>query len=71
MNIKKLQLPIPWDLGDYNIQTSKFFFFWVIVKVNFFTSKFMIIRWYSFYFESFAMNFENKLSICGSNLNSI
>jgi hypothetical protein len=27
INLKKLQLLIPWDLGDYNIQTSKFFFF--------------------------------------------
>jgi hypothetical protein len=27
INLKKFQLLIPWDLGDYNIQTSKFFFF--------------------------------------------
>jgi hypothetical protein len=26
INLQKLQLLIPWDLGDYNIQTSKFFF---------------------------------------------
>jgi hypothetical protein len=25
INLKKLQFLIPWDLGDYNIQTSKFF----------------------------------------------
>jgi hypothetical protein len=24
INLKKLQLLIPWNLGDYNIQTSKF-----------------------------------------------
>jgi hypothetical protein len=26
ISLQKLQLLIPWDLGDYNIQTSKFFF---------------------------------------------
>jgi hypothetical protein len=26
INLQKLQLLIPWDLGGYNIQTSKFFF---------------------------------------------
>jgi hypothetical protein len=32
INLRKLQLLIPWDLGDYNIQTSKFFsFFWVFL----------------------------------------
>jgi hypothetical protein len=30
-----LQLLIPWELGDYNIQTSKFYFFWVFFSVNF------------------------------------
>jgi hypothetical protein len=25
-----LQLLIPWELGDYNIQTSKFYFFNVV-----------------------------------------
>jgi hypothetical protein len=24
-NLKKSQCLIPWDLGDYNIQTSKFY----------------------------------------------
>jgi hypothetical protein len=33
--------------------------------VNFFTSKFMIIRWYVLFFGSFARHFENKLSTCG------
>jgi hypothetical protein len=35
INLKKLQLLIPWDLGDYNIQISKFFF-WVFFTMNFF-----------------------------------
>jgi hypothetical protein len=26
INLQKLQLLIPWDLGDYNIQMSKLFF---------------------------------------------
>jgi hypothetical protein len=26
INLKKLQLLIPWNLRDYNIQTSKVFF---------------------------------------------
>jgi hypothetical protein len=40
INLQKLQLLIPWDQGDYNIQTSKFHFFWVFFTVNFFTPKF-------------------------------
>jgi hypothetical protein len=28
INFKKIQFLIPWYLGDNNIQTSKFFFFW-------------------------------------------
>jgi hypothetical protein len=43
INLKKFQLLIPWDLGDYNIQTSKFFFFWVLFTVKFCTSKLMKI----------------------------
>jgi hypothetical protein len=39
-----LQLLIPWDLGDYNIQMSKFYFFWMFFIVNFFTPKLMKIR---------------------------
>jgi hypothetical protein len=31
IKFKKLQLLIPWDLEDYNIQTSKFFFFWDVL----------------------------------------
>jgi hypothetical protein len=27
INLKKVQLLIPWDLGEYNIQTSIFYFF--------------------------------------------
>jgi hypothetical protein len=66
-----LQLFIPWELGDYNIQTSKFSFFWVFFSVNFFTPKSMKIRW-SFYKKiSFAPHFQIKLSTHGSNLNSI
>jgi hypothetical protein len=34
INLKKIQLLIPWDLGDYNIQTSKFSFFWMFFTVN-------------------------------------
>jgi hypothetical protein len=37
--------------------------------VNFFTPKFMIIRWNLLFFGSFAKHLKNKLSICGSNLN--
>jgi hypothetical protein len=51
INLKKLELLIPWDLGDYSIQTSRFFlyFIWVFPTVNFFTPKSMKIRW-SFFF---------------------
>jgi hypothetical protein len=71
MNLKKLQLLIPWELGDYNIQTSKFSFFWVFFSVNFFTPKLMKIRWSSPFLGSFAPHFQIKLSTHGSNLNSI
>jgi hypothetical protein len=70
INLKKLELLIPWDLGDYNIQTSKFFFFWVFFSVNFFTPKLMKIRWFSLFFGSFAPHFQVKLSIHASNGNS-
>jgi hypothetical protein len=63
---------ILWDLGDYNIQTSKFFLgggcFFI---VNSFTLKLMKIRCFFFFFESFAPHFQIKLSTHGSNLNSI
>jgi hypothetical protein len=39
--------------------------------VNFFTPKFMKIRWYFFFWGSFAHHFQIKLNIHGSNLNSI
>jgi hypothetical protein len=71
MNLQKLQLLIPWDLGDYNIQTSKFYFFRVFYSVNFFTPKLMKIRWSSLFFGSFAPHFQIKLSTYSSNLNSI
>jgi hypothetical protein len=71
INLKKFQLLIPWDLGDYNIQTSKFYFFGVIFIMNFFTPKLMKIRWSSLFFGSFVPYFQIKLSIHGSNLNSI
>jgi hypothetical protein len=32
-------LLIPWDLRDYNIQTSKFYFFGVFFIVNFLFQK--------------------------------
>jgi hypothetical protein len=38
----------------------------VFLTMNFFTPKFMIIRWYLSFFGSFARNLENKLSTCGS-----
>jgi hypothetical protein len=49
INLQKLQLLIPWDLGDYNIQTSKFLFLGMFFSANFFTPKLMKIRW-SFFF---------------------
>jgi hypothetical protein len=64
INLQKLKLLIPWDLGDYNIQTSNFKKFWVLFTVNFFISKLMKIRW------SFAHHFQIELSIHGSNCNS-
>jgi hypothetical protein len=54
INLKKFQLLSPWDLGDYNIQTSKFFFFGVIFTMNFFTPKLMKIRWSFLFWGSFA-----------------
>jgi hypothetical protein len=71
INLKKLQLLIPWELGDYNIQTSKFYFFWVFFSVNFFTAKLMKIRWSSLFFGPFAPHFQIKLSTHGLNINSI
>jgi hypothetical protein len=70
INIKKLQLLIPWDLGDYNIQTSKFYFFLVLFSVNFFTPKLLKIRCSSLFFGSFAPHFQIKLSTHGSSGNS-
>jgi hypothetical protein len=67
INLQKLQLLIPWDLGDYNIQTSKFFFGGVFFSVNFFIPKLMKIRWSSLFFGSFAPHFQSKLSIHASN----
>jgi hypothetical protein len=70
INLQKLHFLIPWDLGDYNIQTSKFFIFWVFFSVNFFTPKLRKIRWSSLFFRSFAPHFQIKLSIHVSNFNS-
>jgi hypothetical protein len=39
--------------------------------MNFFTPKFMKIRWSSLFFGSFATHFRIKLSTHGSNFNSI
>jgi hypothetical protein len=58
-------------MGDYNIQTSKFSFFWVFFSVSFFTPKSMKIRWSSLFFGPFAPHFQIKLNTHGSNLNSI
>jgi hypothetical protein len=69
-NLQKLQLFIPWDLGDYNIQTSKFFFGGVFFSVNFFIPKLMKIKWSSLFFGPFANHFQIKLSIHASNFNS-
>jgi hypothetical protein len=71
INLKKLQLLIPWELGDYNIQTSKFNFFWVFFCVNFFIPKLMKLDGLFFFFGSFAPHFQINLSTHGSNLNSI
>jgi hypothetical protein len=70
INLQKLQLHIPWDLGDYNIQTSKFFFWGVFFSVNFFTPKLMKIRWSSLFFGSFAFHLHIKLSTHASKFNS-
>jgi hypothetical protein len=70
INLQKLQLLIPWDLGDYNIQTSKLFLLGVLC-VNFFSPNLMKIRWSSLFFGSFAHHFQIKLSTHGSNLNSV
>jgi hypothetical protein len=66
-----LQLLIPWDLGDYNIQTSKFFFLGFFLIVNFFTPKLMKIRWSFLFSGPFAPYFQIKLSTYCSNFNSI
>jgi hypothetical protein len=72
INLQKLQLFIPWDIGGYNIQSPnvKVFFFGVFFSVNFFTPKLMKIRWSSLFFGSFAPHFQIKLSIHASNFNS-
>jgi hypothetical protein len=41
----------------------------VFLTVNFFTPKFMIIRWYFFFLGSFARSLENRLSTCHTYLN--
>jgi hypothetical protein len=41
---QKIQLLIPWDLGDYNIQHQSFIFFVIFSTVNFFTPKLMKIK---------------------------
>jgi hypothetical protein len=70
INLQKIQLFIPWDLRDYNIQTSKFFLSGVFFNVNFFTPNLMKIRCSSLFFGSFAPHFQIKLSIHASNFNS-
>jgi hypothetical protein len=47
------------------------FFFWgVFFSVNLFTPKLMKIRWFFFFFGSFAPHFQIKVSIHASNFNS-
>jgi hypothetical protein len=70
INLKKLQLLIPWKLGDYNIQTSKFCFSGVFFTMNFFTPKLMKIKWSSLFLGFIATHFQIKLSTHGSNPNS-
>ena len=43
INPRNLQLLIPWDLGDYNSQTSKFLFLFIfsVFTMNFFPPKLM------------------------------
>jgi hypothetical protein len=60
INLKKLQLLIPWDLEDYNIQTLKSFF-WVFFIMNFFTPKLMKIRWFSLLFWVFCTSLPNHV----------
>jgi hypothetical protein len=62
--VQKFQLFIPWELGDNNIQISKFFFFWMFITVNFIILKLMKIRWSSLFFGPFSPYFQIKLSIC-------
>jgi hypothetical protein len=71
INLKKLQLLIPWELGNHNIQTSKFYIFLGFFIVNFFTPKLLKIRWSSLFWGTFAPHFQIKLRTRGSNLNSI
>jgi hypothetical protein len=72
-NLQKLELLIIWDLGDYYIQTSKLSFFGVFFSVNFFTPKLLKIRctFFSLGLLHLTSNFQIKLSIHGSNLNSM
>jgi hypothetical protein len=61
INLKKLQLFIPWEVGYYNIQTSKFCFFWMFFTVNFFTPKLMKIRWSFPFFWIFCTSLPNQV----------
>ena len=63
INLKKLQLFIPWGLQDYNNQRSKFFFFGSFFTVKFFTPKFMKIKCYLGIFVTFESGFQIKLTI--------
>jgi hypothetical protein len=67
IKLQKLQLLIPWNLGDYNIQ---FIIFWMFFIVKFFIPKLMKIRWSFIFFGSFAPHFQIKLSTHDSNLKS-
>jgi hypothetical protein len=68
------KIAAPHSLGARRLWHSNikvFFFFGVFLTMNFFTPKSMKIRWSSLFFGSFAPHFQIKLSIQGSNLNSI
>jgi hypothetical protein len=50
---------------------KKILFWRSFSAINFFSPKFMKLRWYSFFFGSFAHHFQTKLSTHGSNLNFV
>jgi hypothetical protein len=57
-------------VGDYNIQTSKFFF-WAVFFYELLTPKLMKIKWSFILLGTFAPHFQITLNTHGLNLNSI